>query len=106
MDYVFPSAADTDTEPFDDLLHSVDDLLNRIADVDSPEITKIRAKVQVAMAIAKSAWRDTTQFANQQVRNTLNWPGDYLQESPWRAIGIATVVGVGVGALLTRPRRN
>ena len=95
-----------DAEPFNELLNSVDDLLRRIADVDSPEIRKIRTKVQVAVAVARSAWQDTAQYANRQVKNTLQWPNDYLRESPWRAIGMATVIGMGVGALLIRSRRH
>ncbi len=93
-------------EPFDELLDSVEDLLRRIADVDSPEIKKIRTKVQVATAVARSAWQDTAQYANQQVRNSLRWPNEHLHESPWRAIGIAALVGIGVGAILTRYRGN
>jgi ElaB/YqjD/DUF883 family membrane-anchored ribosome-binding protein len=100
------AAAHARTEPFNELLDSVDDLLKRIADVDSPEIKKIRTKVQVALAIARSAWQDTALYANRQVRNSLEWPNDYLRESPWRAIGIATVVGMGVGALLIRSHRD
>jgi ElaB/YqjD/DUF883 family membrane-anchored ribosome-binding protein len=96
------AASAHDAEPFNDLLDSVGDLLKRIADVESPEIAKIRAKVQVALALARSAWQDTARYANQRARNSLRWPNDYLHESPWRAIGIATVIGMGVGAILGR----
>jgi ElaB/YqjD/DUF883 family membrane-anchored ribosome-binding protein len=95
-----------DTEPFTELLESVEDLLKRIADIDSPEIKKIRVKVQVAAALARSAWQDTAHYANQRVRNSLQRPNEYLRESPWRAMGIATVVGMGVAAYLTRSRRD
>lgn len=91
-------------DPFNELADSVDDLLKRIADVDSPDIRKIRTKVQIALAVAKSAWRDTADYANQRVINTLRWPDDYLRESPWRAVGIAAVLGLGMGCLLSRSR--
>ena len=74
--------------PFNELADSVDDLLKRIADVDSPDIRKIRTKVQIALAVARSAWQDTAHYANQRVINTLRWPDDYLRESPW-AGGVA-----------------
>ncbi len=89
---------------FNDLVESIDDLLKRISDIDSPDIKKIRAKTQIALSAAKSALQDTAQYAGQQVTNSLRRPGDYLRDSPWRALGIATVVGVGVGAYLTRQR--
>ena len=89
---------------FNDLEDSIDELLKRISDIDGPEINKIRTKVQIALSAARSAWQDTSHYANEQVTNSLRWSGDQLRESPWRAVGIATVVGIGMGALLTRPR--
>jgi ElaB/YqjD/DUF883 family membrane-anchored ribosome-binding protein len=91
---------------FNELVDSIDDLMKRISDIDTPEINKIRTKVQIALSAAKSAWQDTTHYANEQVTNSLRWPGDQLRESPWLAVGIATVVGIGMGALLARPRGN
>jgi ElaB/YqjD/DUF883 family membrane-anchored ribosome-binding protein len=91
--------------PFNDLTDSVDDLLQRISELDSPEIQKIRTKVQIALAAAQSAWRDTTSYASRQAMQTLRRPSEYLYESPWRALGIATLLGLGVGAMLMRPRR-
>src|ERR1700730_953962 len=93
-------------DAFDDLVDGIDDLLKRISDLDSPEINKIRTKVQIALSAAKSAWKDTAQYAGERVTNALRWPDEHLRESPWRAVGIATVVGIGMGALLTRPRGN
>jgi len=89
---------------FDDLVESVDELLKRISDIDSPDINKIRSKVQIALSAAKSAWQDTTRYANEQVTNSLRWPGERMRESPWRTAGIAAVVGIGIGALLTKSR--
>jgi ElaB protein len=92
--------------PLNDLTDSVDDLLERISELKSPEIQKIRTKVQIALAAAQSAWRDTANYASRQAMQTLRRPGEYIQESPWRALGIATLLGLGVGAILMRPRRT
>ena len=91
---------------FNDLVESVDDLLKRISDIDSPDINKIRSKVQIALSAAQSAWQDTAHYANEQATNSLRWPGERMRESPWRTVGIAAVVGIGVGALLTRSRSH
>ncbi|HEV7613882.1 MAG TPA: hypothetical protein VGO37_18530 [Steroidobacteraceae bacterium] len=92
--------------PYTELTDSVEDLLKRIADVDSPDIKSIRAKVQVALAAAKSAWQETADYASRRVTRTLHRPGDYVRESPLRTIGIAALLGIGVGALLARPRTD
>jgi ElaB/YqjD/DUF883 family membrane-anchored ribosome-binding protein len=91
---------------FNELVDSVDELLKRISDIDSPDINKIRTKVQIALSAAKSAWQDTTHYANERVTDSLRWSGEQMRESPWRVVGIATVVGIGMGALLTRQRRH
>jgi ElaB protein len=92
--------------PLNDLTDSVDDLLDRISELKSPEIQRIRTKVQIALSAAQSAWRDTASYASRQAMQTLRRPGEYIQESPWRALGIATLLGLGVGAMLMRPRRT
>jgi ElaB/YqjD/DUF883 family membrane-anchored ribosome-binding protein len=101
-----PASHAPNADPFNELSDSVDDLLKRIADVESPDVRKIRTKVQVALAIAKSAWQDTAHYANQQVANSLRRPDEYVRESPWRAVGLATLLGFGLGALLCRSRGN
>jgi ElaB/YqjD/DUF883 family membrane-anchored ribosome-binding protein len=95
-------AKNSANDDFSDLTSGVEDLLQRIADVDTPEVRKIRAKVEVALAAAKSAWRDTTSYANR----TLHRPGEFVRESPWKTVGIATLLGIGLGALLLRPRSD
>jgi len=47
---------DASRGPVDALFTEVDDLIKRVADVDSPEILKIRAKVHAALVVAKSAF--------------------------------------------------
>jgi ElaB/YqjD/DUF883 family membrane-anchored ribosome-binding protein len=91
---------------FNELVDSIEELLKRISDVDSPEIEKIRTKAQVSLAAARSAWQDTTRYANQQVTDSLRSSRDYLRESPWRTVGVATVVGIAVGALLISKQRG
>ena len=83
-----------------DLSDSVEDLLKQIADVDGADVKKIRAKVQMSLAAAKSAWSDTAEYAGRSLRR----PGEFLRESPWQALGFAALVGIGVGAIFMRSR--
>ena len=92
--------------PFIDLTDSVDDLLQQISELKSPEIQKIRTKVQIALSAAQSAWRDTASYASRQATETLRRPDEYVHESPWQALGIATLLGLGLGAMLTWPGRT
>jgi ElaB/YqjD/DUF883 family membrane-anchored ribosome-binding protein len=96
------SSSDATLGALNDLTDSVEDLLKKIADVDGPDIKKIRAKVQMALTAAQSAWNDTADYARGQVSATLRRPGQYLRESPWQSLGVAALVGLTVGALLMR----
>jgi ElaB/YqjD/DUF883 family membrane-anchored ribosome-binding protein len=43
---------------FEELFDGVDDLIKRVADVENPEIRKIRARVHFALVAAKGAFDD------------------------------------------------
>src|SRR5258708_35241251 len=48
--------------PFEELFDGVDDLIRRVADVENPEIRKVRAKVHAALVAAKSAYESKSEF--------------------------------------------
>jgi ElaB/YqjD/DUF883 family membrane-anchored ribosome-binding protein len=101
-----PTTASKRTHPYSELMDSIEDLLQRIADLDSPEITKIRAKAKLALAAARSAWQDSTAYAGRQVSETWSRQSEYLRESPWLTLGGAMLLVIGVGAILARSRDN
>jgi ElaB/YqjD/DUF883 family membrane-anchored ribosome-binding protein len=87
-----------------ELFDGVEDLLKRVADVDSPDIQKIRAKVRVALRLAKSALDDSATHVSRHARRVAGATDDYLREYPWYALGLGTLVGVGLGVLVARNR--
>jgi ElaB/YqjD/DUF883 family membrane-anchored ribosome-binding protein len=89
---------------FLDLFDSVEDLIKRVAEIDSPEIQKIRAKARVALMIAKRAVQDGASHVGRQARRAAGTTDDYLREYPWYALGLVTLVGFGAGLLVSRAR--
>jgi len=87
---------------FKELFEDVEDLIKRIADVDSPDIQKIRAKARAALVVAKSALKDGAMQVRNQARHAARTTDGYVRQSPWAALGIATLFGVGVGLLVAR----
>jgi ElaB protein len=102
------STAEGGTDPqyrdarFSELFDEVEDLIKRVADIDSPEIQRIRAKVRVALMVAKSAWQDGATEMRRQAVRAAGTTDDYLREYPWVALGLATVLGFGIGVLVSR----
>lgn len=87
---------------FQQLFDDVEDLIKRVADIESPEIQKIRAKVRVAMMLAKSAVEDGAVQMRRQARQAAHTSDAYLRDYPWQALGLGTLLGFGVGVLVGR----
>jgi ElaB/YqjD/DUF883 family membrane-anchored ribosome-binding protein len=85
-----------------DFLDNVDDLTKAIKDVDSPDIARVRAKVKMALAAAKSALSDGAAQVRGQARQVTKTTDGYVRDNPWQVVGIAAVVGIALGMMMTR----
>jgi ElaB/YqjD/DUF883 family membrane-anchored ribosome-binding protein len=87
---------------FHELFDGVEDLIKRIAELDSPEIQKIRAKARAALIVARSAAQDGAVHVGRQARRAAEATDDYLREYPWYALGLVALLGFGAGLLAAR----
>jgi ElaB/YqjD/DUF883 family membrane-anchored ribosome-binding protein len=85
-----------DRPVFDALFAGVDDLIRRVADVDNPDIRRIRARVYGDMMVAKNAiagGASAVTCAPPQSRA----PADDFADDSAQTLGVALLVGLGVG---------
>jgi ElaB/YqjD/DUF883 family membrane-anchored ribosome-binding protein len=97
------AAVDT---PFEELFDGVDDLIRRVADVENPEIRKIRARVHAAMVAAKGvaakgAFENGAKQLRPQAAQIAGRTDDYLRDYPGQALGVALLVGLGLGLIVS-----
>lgn len=85
-----------------DFLDNVDDLTKAIKDVDSPDIARVRAKVKMALAAAKSALSDGAAQVRGQAKQVTKTTDSYVRDNPWQVVGIAAVIGIALGVMMTR----
>ena len=85
-----------------DFLDNVDDLTKAIKDVETPEIARVRAKVKMALSAAKSALSDGAATVRGQARQVTRTTDTYVRDNPWQVVGIAAVVGIALGIMMTR----
>lgn len=83
-------------------LDNVEDLTKALKDVDSPDIAKVRAKVKIALAAAKSAVADTASQLRDQAQQVGRQTDNFVRHNPWQVIGIAALVGLAVGIFASR----
>lgn len=83
-------------------LQNVEDLTTALKDVDTPEISRVKAKVKIALAAAKSAVSDTASQLRGHAQTVGKRTDGYVRDNPWQVIGIAAVIGLAVGILASR----
>jgi hypothetical protein len=85
---------------FDELFDGVDDLIKRVADVESPEILRVRAKVYAALVVAKGSLAYRANHRANQVRERSLPMADGVQSDdgplPAEELGVALLLGVGL----------
>jgi ElaB/YqjD/DUF883 family membrane-anchored ribosome-binding protein len=84
------------------LIADVEDLIRRVGDAADPELARLRAKVESAVATTKSAIADGTEQVQRQAREALQAGDRYVRDQPWESIGVAAVAGLAIGFLLGR----
>ena len=95
-------AADYANGQINSFIDNVEDLTTALKDVDTPDIARVKAKVKIALAAAKSAVSDTaTHLSGHAVKVGKRTDG-YVRDNPWQVIGIAAVIGLAVGILASR----
>jgi ElaB/YqjD/DUF883 family membrane-anchored ribosome-binding protein len=80
-----------------ELFNEVDDLIKRVADVDSPEILRVRARVHAALVVAKSAFADGAHRIRERPAPVFNGVQDDDDTLPAEDLGVALLVGLGLG---------
>jgi ElaB/YqjD/DUF883 family membrane-anchored ribosome-binding protein len=83
-------------------LANVEDLTKALKDVDTPDVARVRAKVKIALAAAKSAMSDTATQIRGQAQQVGKRTDTFVRDNPWQVIGVAAVIGLAVGILASR----
>jgi len=84
------------------LVADVEDLIKKIANLDDVEIARVRAKVEQAIATAKTAARESAVSVREYAREATAATDEYVHESPWTSVGVAAALGVVIGFLVAR----
>ncbi len=77
-------------------------LLRATAGQAGESVAAARAKVKDSLESAKDQLGPLGEAAAEQARAAVRATDDFVREHPWQAIGIAALVGIALGLLISR----
>jgi ElaB/YqjD/DUF883 family membrane-anchored ribosome-binding protein len=77
-------------------------LLRAVAGQSEESVAAARAKVKDSLGSAKEQLGPLGEEAAKQASAAVRATDEYIREHPWQAIGIAALVGLALGLLISR----
>ena len=81
-----------------------EELLKLTASQAGEKVVVVRERIQESLTAAKARLADAEDVMLEKTRQAARVTDEYVQENPWRAVGIAAGVGLVVGMLISRGR--
>ncbi len=88
-----------------DLRNIIDDaesILANTAHLNDEKITALRQKIAHRLNFAKEQLKNMENEVRQKTKQCADKADQYVNENPWKAVGIAGVAGLILGLLLKR----
>lgn len=83
-------------------LDQAEKLLSEAADATGDKAADLRARALQALDQGRDVLTETQANLVEQGRKVVHDTDEYVQTNPWKAVGIAGVTGLLLGALLSR----
>jgi len=84
------------------LIADVETLIRRVGDAADPELRRMRAEVQNAIATTRQALAERAEQVQQRAEEVFEASDSYVRAQPWQTIGAVAVAGLLVGFLIGR----
>lgn len=77
-------------------------LIKATANQGGEKVDQIRSQAEASVASAKDKLDDLNEDLIEKGREAVKATDDYVQENPWKAVGIAAGIGLVIGLLVSR----
>jgi ElaB/YqjD/DUF883 family membrane-anchored ribosome-binding protein len=89
-------------DDFSAMLTEAEDLLKRAGNETGERAKDLRAQVEAKLLSAKLRLQELEGEAMDRAKDAARYTDDFVHDNPWRAIGVAAVVGFLAGLLINR----
>jgi ElaB/YqjD/DUF883 family membrane-anchored ribosome-binding protein len=79
-----------------------EELLRATASQAGEKVAAARERIQASLATAKVKLSEAERVALEKAKVAAKAADEYVNENPWRAVGIAAVAGLVLGVLIAR----
>jgi len=86
---------------FKGLVDDAEELLRSTASYSGEGFAAVREKFSEKLADVKHKMANAQDLASEGYRQAVTVTDEYVQENPWRAVGIAAIAGLVAGLLVT-----
>jgi len=77
-------------------------LIKATANQGGEKVDQLRAQAETSLASAKEKLEDLHEDLVEKGREAVKAADDYVQENPWKAVGIAAGISLVIGLLVSR----
>ena len=77
-------------------------LIKATANQGGEKVDQLRSQAEASLASAKDKLDDLHEDLIEKGREAVKATDDYVQENPWKAVGIAAGIGLAIGLLVSR----
>lgn len=89
-------------EEFKAVIADAEALIKATAQHGGEKVDQLRAQAETSLASAKLKLDDLHEDLIEKGREAVKVTDDYVQENPWKAVGIAAGIGLVIGLLISR----
>lgn len=83
-------------------LDHVETLLRDAANASGEQAAELRARAMTSLRQSREALHDAQDAVLEQGRRAVRATDDYVHDNPWQSVGIAGVIGLLLGVLISR----
>ena len=87
---------------FKTVIADAEALIKATANHGGEKVDQLRSQAEASLASAKDKIEDLHEDLIEKGREAVKATDDYVQENPWKAVGIAAGIGLVIGLLVSR----
>jgi ElaB/YqjD/DUF883 family membrane-anchored ribosome-binding protein len=84
------------------LISTVEDVIERLGVAADPELKRLRAQTEAALASVRNAISEGEAQVRERVRDLAAQGGTYVRGHPWTSLGVATLCALALGLWVGR----